>query len=134
MLYISKEQMAKADEKARVHFHRRLRDYVRKKLPEQTDSTPDSKLLAYIAEQDKIAGEHEIKTEQGVAKWVCLSLGFGDDFFQEPPIKDYFNSPGLPDAETKLAVLVDCLYARKQNPDVKLETVFAEHGFDLRGL
>lgn len=134
MLHISKEQIAKADEKVRVHFHRRLRDYVREKLPEQTDSTPDSKLLAYITEQDKIAGERGITTEQGVAKWVFLSFGLDKDFYQQPEFKNYFDSPEPPDAESKLALFVDYLHARRQDPDIKIETVFAEHGFKVRGV
>jgi len=132
MLEISQEQMEKADVKARVHFHRRLRDYVREKLPDETSQMPDSKLLTYIAEQDQIAGEHEVKTEQGVAKWVCLSFGLGAGFYQQPEFKNYFDSPEPPIAETKIVLLVDYLHARQQNPNTKIETIFAEHGFKVR--
>ena len=133
MLTFTEEQMVWADQRARVHFHRRVRDYVREKIPETVNTIPNTQLLAYIGKQDKIAAEYEITTELGVTRWVCLSLGLGQDFYQEPEIKDYFNSPGLPDAETRLAVLVDSLHAQKQNPDIKIESVLAEHGYPVMG-
>jgi hypothetical protein len=133
MLEISQEQMEKADVKARVHFYRRLRDYVREKLPDETSQTPDSKLLAYIAEQDRIAGEHEIKTELGVTKWVCLSLDLGKDFYQKESVKNYFNAENPPDAETKLHIFVEYLTAKQNDSALKIETVIKNHGYHLVG-
>ncbi len=136
MLEISQEQMEKADVKARVHFHRRLRNYVREKLPEKTESISDSNLLTYIAEQDQIAGEHEIRTERGAAKWVCLSFDLGENFYQKEPVKGYFNSQdpqNLPSAETKLQILVEYLIAKQDDPSLKIETVIKNHGYFVVG-
>lgn len=125
--------MEKADVKARVHFHRRVRDYVREKLPEQTESIPDSKLLSYIAEQDEIAGEHEIRTERSVAKRVILSFDLGGDFYQKESVKGYFNSQNPPSAETKLQILVEYLIAKQDDPSLKIETVIKNHGYFMVG-
>ncbi len=131
MLTISKEQMAKAEEKYRIRFYKRIRAYVREKMPKETSSYPDSKLLAYIAEQDKIAEKHGIRTDQGVTKWVCLSLGYGKDFYRQADIKDYFSTPGKPGAEIRLSILMDHLNAKQKNPNAKIESIFAEHGYHI---
>ncbi len=133
MLQISEAQMAKADEKARVHFHRRVRDYVRETMPGETNAYPDSKLLSLIAEQDKISGEHEIKTEQGVARWVCLRLWAGEDFYQQPEFKDYFEYPGEPPAEMRLEIYVDHICVLEKDPQAKMETTIKKQGYITGG-
>lgn len=129
MLQISEEHLAIADEIARKNFHQRLRDYVRDKLPEETDTTPDSKLLAYITEQDQIAGEHEIKTEQGIARWVCLSLREEENFHQQPKFKDYFEYPGKPPAEKRLELYVDYFCSLEKDPTAKVGDSLDQNGF-----
>ncbi len=133
MLTFTEEQMVWADERASVHFYRRVRNYVREKLPKETRTIPNTKLLAYIGEQDRIAGEHGIKTELGVTKWVCLSLSYGGDFYQKEPAKKYFNAQNAPDAESKLHVLVEFLTARQNSPGLKMETVISKHGYHKIG-
>ena len=133
MLYISKAQMAKADEKARVHFYRRLRDHVREKQPEATDSWPDSELMAYIAEQDKIAGEHGVTTELGIALWVLHGFNVGKDFYQQPEFKDYIGYPGEPDANIRFELYTDYFSALKKNPDARLDDILHQHGYPSRG-
>ncbi len=133
MLEISPEQMAVADDIARKNFHQRVRDYVREKLPDETDNTPDSKLLAYIGEQDKVAGEHGIKTELGVTKWVCLSLDLGKNFYQKEPAKNFFNTQVSIDGETKLTILGDYVCTKNKEPSVRIETIFAKYGYHVIG-
>lgn len=133
MLELSEEQMLRADEKYRIRFHKRIRTYVREKIPDKTRTIPDSQLLAYIVRQDKIAEKHEITTERGVAKWVCYSLGYGEDFYQEPEIKTYFNEPEPPNAEDKLSILIDYMKALKTDPNVKIESIYANYGYPIIG-
>ncbi len=129
MLYITKEQMIRADEKARVHFHRRVRDYVREKMPEETRTTPNTKLLTYLGEQDKIAAEHGITSELGVSKWACLSLWAGEEFYQQPEFNDYFEQPGEPSAEMRLDFYVDYICALEKDPKARIEDVVKKHGY-----
>ncbi len=131
MLEISPEQMVVADDIARDNFHQRVRDYVREKLPEETSQTPDSKLLAYIAEQELVARKHKIETELGIARWVCLGLWTGEDFYQQPEFKDYFEQPGEPPAEIRLELYVDYICALENNPDAKVENTIRKHGYLL---
>ncbi len=133
MLYITKEQMIRADGKARVHFHRRVRDHVREKMSKETSTMPNTKLLVYIGEQDKIAAEHGITTELGVTKWVCLSLDLGQDFYQQATVKDYFNEDNPPDAETKLHIFVEFLTAKQNDPGLTIDTVIKQHGYHVIG-
>ncbi len=133
MLTITKEQMEIAEQKVRVHFHRRIRKDVREQMPKETAPYPDSKLLAYIGRQDKIAGAHGIKTERGIFNWVVLALSYGEDFYQKPKIKDYFKQLGQPEAETRLSILIDYLIVKKKNPAVKMETIFADHDYHGMG-
>jgi hypothetical protein len=122
-----------ADQKARVHFHRRIRKDVREQMPKETYPYPDSKLLAYIGRQDKIADAHGITTERGIFNWVVLELSYGEDFYQKKGINDYFKLLGQPDAETRLSVLIDYLIVKKDNPAVKMDTIFADHGYYREG-
>jgi hypothetical protein len=131
MITISKDQMAQAEEKYRVRFHKRVRAYVRKKMPDTTRQIPDSKLLVYIARQDKVAEKQGVTTELGVTKWVCLSLGHGENFYQEPSIKKYLQTGDSPPVITKLDILVDYMQAQKKDPKVKIDTIFAKHGYHV---
>jgi hypothetical protein len=133
MLTITKEQMIRADAKTRVHFHRRVREDLCEKMPEKIAAYPDSTLLAYIGEQDKIAGEHGIHSEKGIVNWVVLSLSDEPNFYQKAEAKDYFAAPGPPNAETRLSVLVDYILVRKHNPDVTMDTIVAEQGYSRMG-
>ncbi len=133
MLTFTEEQMVWADERARVHFHRRVRDYVREKLPEETRTIPNTKLLAYIGEQDKIAAEHGITTELGVSKWVCLSLDLGTDFYQKESTKKYFNAQTSIDPETKVTLFGDYLHAQQKDPKVTIKTYFTKQGYHVMG-
>ncbi len=129
MLYISKEQMARADAKARIRFHKKVRGYVREKLPKTTAHYPDSKLLAYIGKQDKVAVAHGIKSEKGIINWVCLALSYGENFYQKKQTQDFFNMPGTPDVETRLSILTDYLSAKQNNPEVSMASIIAVHGY-----
>jgi hypothetical protein len=133
MLTITKGQMIRADAKARIHFHRRVRDHVREKMPEAVNTTPNTQLLAYIGEQDKIAAAHGIQTERGVTKWVCLSLDLGTDFYQKESIKDYFNPETPPDAETKLNIFVEFLNEKQNDPGLTIDTVIKKQGYHVVG-
>ncbi len=133
MLVITEEQMVRADAKARVHFHRRVRGHVREKMPEETRTMPNTQLLAYIGRQDKIAGAHGIKTERGIFNWVVLALSYEEDFYQKPDIKHYFKQPGQPSAEPRLSILIDYLIVKKKNPAITIDTIFADHGYSKEG-
>jgi hypothetical protein len=133
MLTITKEQMIRADAKTRVHFHRRVREDLCEKMPEEIAAYPDSTLLAYIGEQDKIAGEHGIKTELGVTKWVYLSLGLGTDFYQKEPAKHYFSEQTSIDPETKVTLLGDYLHAKQKDPKVTIKSIFTKQGYHVMG-
>ncbi len=133
MLVFTEEQMIWADQRARVHFHRRVRDHVREKMPEAVNTIPNTQLLTYIGKQDKIAAEHGIQTERGVTKWVYLSLELGPDFYQQEAIKDYFNPDTPPDAETKLNIFVEFLNDKQNDPGLTIETVIKKHGYHVIG-
>jgi len=131
MLKITKAHIAKADALARKNFYQRLRDHVREKQPEATASWPDSKLMAYIAEQDKIAGEHGVTTERGIALWVLHGLEVGKDFYQQPEFKDYIGYPGEPDANTRFEIYTDYFAAVKKHPGAKPEAILNSHGYPV---
>ncbi len=134
MLTISDEQLAHAEVKYRIRFYKRIRAYVREKMPEETYSYSDSKFLIYIAEQDKIAAAHGIKTEQGLVRWVSLSLWVRQDFYQQPDFKDYFKSSGEAVAETRLVIYMDYIRVLKNNPETKIENSLYQNNSVLKNL
>ena len=131
MLEINQEQMAIADDIARDNFHQRVRDYVRENLPRETKGYSDTELIGLISRQDKIAGEHDIKTERGIVQWVCLSLGLGEDFSQQDEIKNIFDPPGEPPAETRLTLYIEHINALEKNPNARVEDILIKHGYIL---
>ncbi|MCF6204640.1 MAG: hypothetical protein L3J59_13390 [Methylococcaceae bacterium] len=129
MLEINQEQMVIANDIARDNFHQRVRDYVREKLPRETNNYDNTQLIELIKRQDKIAVEHDIKTELGIVQWVCLSLGLGEDFFQQDEIKNIFDPPGELPAETRLTLYIEHINAVEKNPNARIEDILLKHGY-----
>lgn len=89
MLSIRPEQMKEFDDVARNDFHRRLAEFLRDELPEETAEMNDRQLREYIVECEERAALYGVETEAGIARWSCLSFGAGMDFDKIPQVQEY---------------------------------------------
>jgi hypothetical protein len=108
MLQIRPEQMAEFDKAVRRNFHQRLLAHYRQHLPEVTASWDDATLAQRIADADRRASLHGIRSERGIARFVGIALVAGPEFDNIPEVRACLDRPGV-DPEVKIDLLVDCL-------------------------
>ena len=118
MQKIRPEQMAQLDQAAREDFHRRLADYLREELPEETGGMDDAALQQHIELSEKRANGYGVHSEASVAQWVCLTFAAGLQFDEIPEVQDYLTSPDAEvSQEEKVSLLVDELAGDGEESD-----------------
>lgn len=109
---IRPDQMEAMAAAASSDFHRRLKDFLRQELPDETASMGDEALLTRIVESERRAGMYTIKSESGIAQWVCLTFHAGSEFDDSPEVRAFLSTPvGDTSAEDRLNDLIDQLAA-----------------------
>lgn len=110
MLKIRKEQMSVLEGVAQADFHRRLLIYLRQEMLEAITAFDDFALLARISESERRASTYGIRTDGGVAQFVCLTFAAGPTFDEIPEVNEYLKELGV-DPEERLDELIDYLAA-----------------------
>lgn len=118
MLKISTQQLSILDEASASIFRRRLVTFLRTEIPEATSSMNDTALAEHIIESEQRAAKYNIKSEAGIAQFVCLTFAVGSNFDEFPEVQDYLQYPDL-DTEEKLDELVNYLNALEDDPNVQ---------------
>lgn len=108
MQKIRPDQMAQFDQFAKDDFHRRLAEYLRTELPDETSEMDDVALRQHIQESEQRANQYGVRSESAVAQWTCLTFAAGLHFDEIPEVNDYLTSPD-PEVtqEQKVSLLVD---------------------------
>lgn len=118
MLKIRKEQMEVLDKAAQGDFHRRLVAFLHEELPEETTGLDDAPLLERIAVSERRASTYGIKSDAGIAQFVCLTFVAGPAFDEIPEVREYLQAPGM-DPEEKLDELIDYLAALEEDENLE---------------
>lgn len=109
MLRIRPEQYTAFEEAAHADFHRRLTQYLRAELPEQTAEMDDRALAHRVADAERRATAHGVVTENGVAQFACLTFLGGPEFDQMPEVREYLHEENGLTPDEKVETLVDYL-------------------------
>ncbi|NJO18674.1 MAG: hypothetical protein HC877_23990 [Thioploca sp.] len=111
MLQIYEKQVEYFDHLMRTNFHQRLKIFLRKEMPEETDHYNDETLLRHIQECDQSAKKFKVETESGIAQWSCLTLLLDTKLEDIPEFLSYMQDNSLPadSAEEKIDKLVNYL-------------------------
>jgi hypothetical protein len=72
-------------------FHRKILAIIRDCFKNKTDSMPDEKLLKRIKEDHMTANKFDMKTERGIARFICLGFMLEQKFYTRPEFIELFN-------------------------------------------
>ncbi|MBM3993076.1 MAG: hypothetical protein FJ303_02805 [Planctomycetes bacterium] len=90
--------------------------FVRDALPEKTTHVSDDDLLRRIADADRRALSHGLRTERGITLFASLAIMVGPEFDELPEMRRYLSLP-KPDADTRIELFVRVLTARKKQEE-----------------
>ena len=107
---IGKDQLAAMNDAAREDFRRRLIQFLREELPEETASMDDTALRQRIVGSEQRGAPYGIESEAAIAQFVCLTFLAGPEFDEIAEVKLLLQAPdtGMT-PEEKLNQLVEVL-------------------------
>lgn len=109
MIEIRPEQFEAFERQAARNFHRRLAGFLREEIPDEAGVMDPASLENRVADADRRAAEYGITSESGVAQFACLTFYAGEDFDDDPEVRDFLKrQDGIP-ADEKLETLIDHL-------------------------
>lgn len=73
----------------------RIRAFLRKELPERTQTIDQPSLLAWIGNMRARAATHGVITERGLMKWMLLGIFLGQNFDEKPVFREVLKSPDI---------------------------------------
>lgn len=77
------------------HFEDRLRQYVRERIPAQTAAMPEDQLRSKISSALETAEGFGIRSQAGLAQFVCLCLLPGAAFYENPQFRQFISHPDV---------------------------------------
>jgi hypothetical protein len=97
------------DQLAQSRFHKKLAEFLRTELPDQVESMTDEELHLLITKQEAKASKYDILAQASVAKYVSMTVIYGEGFDQSPEVQELFAEPSEFSNEDKLDFLLDAL-------------------------
>jgi hypothetical protein len=113
-MLLGKKQLAAMNQMAHENFHKRLIAFLREEIPEETASMDDAALRQRIVYSEQRAAIYGIRSEAGIAQFVCLTFYAGPEFDEIPDVKAFLETPDeAMTSEEKLDRLVEELASDK---------------------
>lgn len=113
-MIIRGEQMGALDNAATADLHHRIALYLRRKLPDHTNHFNDATLLQKVTASASKADKYGVKTDRGIAEFVCIAFVTGENFDEVPDIQTYLTQPNF-DPDFKIHLLSEQLVSTVEN-------------------
>ena len=114
---IRTEQMGALDNAATADLYHRIALYLRRKLPDHTSDLNDATLLQRVTANASKANRYGVKTDKGIAEFVCIAFVAGENFDELPEIRTYLQLNADPDL--KIHFLSERLVSTIDNRNTK---------------